>query len=143
MKIANELNTHLSSCHFVSAWMVWVELADRDDARVREAVAAAVGLEYGPYEGVAFESGSGQQFFKPKAGSKLGADHDTVAMEARVLTFTVPDDVILLSRAIEAIRETHSYEEPVILVQQIMASRADYSDDRDNPNRWWNRGFDV
>ena len=143
MHTETELNALLSTCRFVSGWMVWVELADRDDARVRAAVTQAIGLEYGPYEGVAFESGQGMQFFKPKSGSKLGENHDTVSMPARVLTFTVPDKLPLLAKAVEAVRDAHSYEEPVILVQRVMASRADYSDDRDNPNRWWNRGFDV
>jgi hypothetical protein len=29
----------------------------------------------------------------------------------------------------------------VITVQEVLACRADDSDQRDNPNRWWNRGF--
>ena len=58
MSELSELNRTLTSCSFVALWLVWVELADRDDARVPQAVVDAVGLEYGPYEGVAFESGS-------------------------------------------------------------------------------------
>lgn len=143
MENLTQLNDQLSTCVFVKSWMVWVELADRDDARVREAVVEAVGLEFGPYEGVAFESNSGVQFFRPKQGSKHGQMPDTVQMPARVLTFTVKDDLTLLGKAVEAVRYAHSYEEPVILIQQIMASRADYSADRENPNRWWNRGFDI
>lgn len=143
MGVLTSLNSSLSTCKFIETWLVWVELADRDDARIREAVTAAIGLEYGPYEGVAFESGPGFQFFKPKEGSKLGSSHETVQMPARVLTFTVAGDEKLLAKAIEVVRHTHSYEEPVIIVHRAFASRADYSDDRDNPNRWWNRGFDV
>ncbi|MHA6264866.1 hypothetical protein ACXYMO_16840 [Arenibacterium sp. CAU 1754] len=143
MRELSELNNTLTTCSFVESWMLWVELADRDDARVRQAVVDAVGLEYGPYEGVAFESGPGMQFFRPKQGSKLGTSEETVKMPARVLTFTVAGGIEMLAKAIEAVRHTHSYEEPVIIIQQVMASRADYSEDRENPNRWWNRGFDV
>ncbi len=143
MKEISELNSHLTTCSFASVWFVWVELADRDDARVREAVVEAISLPYGPYEGVAFESFAGKQFFRPKKGSKLGDSPETVEMPARVLTFTVDGDAAMLAKAIEAVRETHSYEEPVILIQRVLASRADFSEDRDNPNRWWNRGFDV
>ena len=139
----SELNGELKTCKFVPSWLVWVELADRDDERVRQAVTDGVGLEYGPYEGVAFESGAGVQFFRPKKGSKLGDTSETVEMPARVLTFTVAGDVATLAKAVEAVRYAHSYEEPVILVQQVWASRADYSADRSNPNRWWNRGFAV
>lgn len=136
-------NDTLTSCKLQRSWMVRVELADRDDERVRLAVTDAVGLEYGPYTGVAFETGTGNQFFRPADGSKLGDTQETVNMPARVLTFTVPPEPAVLAKAIEAVRHSHSYEEPVISVQEVWASRANYAEDRENPNRWWNRGFDV
>jgi hypothetical protein len=64
---------------------VRVELTERDDTRVREAVADAIGLNYGSY----------------------------VA------------------------------EEPVIYVIEGLATRADYSTDRSNPNRWWSRELEI
>lgn len=144
------INAALKTCKFEKSWMVRVELADRDDSRVREAVTTAVGLRYGDYQGVAFEGGHGMQFFQPLEGSVMGdKPHDgemwdfmrTVEMPVRVLTFSVPMDVQVLARAVEAVRESHSYEEPVITVHEVLACRADDSDQRDNPNRWWNRGF--
>ena len=45
----DQINAGLTTCAFEPAWMVRVELAERDDARVREAVTAAVGLRYGDY----------------------------------------------------------------------------------------------
>jgi hypothetical protein len=110
---------------------------------VRQAVVDAVGLAYGSYEGVAFESAPGTQFFRPKAGSHMGDTPETVEMPARVLTFTLDTDTQTLAKAIEAIRFAHSYEEPVIIIREVFASRAKYESGRDNPNRWWNRGFDV
>ncbi|CTQ49467.1 hypothetical protein [Jannaschia donghaensis] len=73
----------------------------------------------------------------------MGDTAETVTMPARVLTFTVPADLDVLARAIKAVRGAHSYEEPVIIVSEVCASRADYSEDRANPNRWWIRGFGV
>ena len=143
MNSLTEVNQALKTCSVVTSWLVWVELADRDDARVRQAVTDAVGLRYGAYEGVAFESGRGLQFFRPKRGSKFGETETTVEMPAWVLTFTLEGDVVELAKAIEAVRHAHSYEEPVIIVQQVWTSRADYTEDRSNPNRWWNRGFEV
>lgn len=139
----NELNQHLTSVAFETCWQVWVELADRDDARVREAVVDAVGLSYGAYDGVAFESASGTQFFRPQSGSQMGDTPDTVPMPARVLTFTLPNDAEIIAKAIEAVRYAHSYQEPVIILREVLASRAKYDTDRENPNRWWNRSFDV
>ncbi len=135
------VNSLLKTCQLDPVWFVRVELADRDDARVRRAVADTVGLAYGDYDGVAFESATGQQFFRPREGTQAGQRETGIEMPVRVLKFSVPRDAATLARAIEAIREYHSYEEPVIGVTEGWASRADTATGRDNPNRWWNRGF--
>ena len=141
--IPDDINTHLRSCRLEPSWKIAVELAARDDARVRLAVVEAVGLTYGPYDAVVFESAEGTQFFRPREGSVSGEASDTVEMPARVLSFSVPRDPEVLAQAIEAIRHAHSYEEPVIYVTEVLASRADSGSDRGNPNRWWNRGFEF
>jgi len=138
-----DINKRLHSCSLIAVWFVRVELAQRDDERVRESVANAVALEYGSYNIVAFESSAGVQYFCPQQHSKSGDIQRTVEMPTRILTFSIVKDTDKLAKAIEAIRESHSYEEPVIYISEGMASRADYSTDRDNPNRWWNRGFDI
>ncbi|MBT5435202.1 MAG: hypothetical protein P8Q36_14750 [Alphaproteobacteria bacterium] len=48
-----------------------------------------------------------------------------------------PDDTVL-ARVMDAIMEVHHYEEPVILLLEAWASRANYDPNRDNPHRWWN-----
>ena len=143
MRSPSPLTAALKTCSLEPVWFVWVELAARDDARVRDAVADAVGLAYGSYDRVAMESGDGVQFFHPVKGAKAGDLDETVEMPARTLTFSIPRDPETLAKAIEAIRYAHSYEEPVIYVLEGAATRADYATDRDNPNRWWNRGFEV
>lgn len=137
----DDVNTLLTTCKLDPVWFVRVELADRDDARVRRAVTDAVGLAYGDFDGVAFESATGTQFFRPREGTQAGQRETEIEMPVRVLTFSVPRDPATLARAIEAIREFHSYEEPVIAITEGWASRADMTTGRDNPNRWWNRGF--
>jgi hypothetical protein len=133
----------LQSKHFKlePVWFIHVELAGRDDARVREAVTVAVGLFYGSYDRVALETSEGVQFFHPIKGSQLGEHANTITLPVRVLSFSIVRDLELLKAALEAIHHAHSYEEPVIYITESMASRAVYSESRDNPNRWWNRGF--
>ena len=143
MQTSNPLDAALRTCSLEPVWFIRVELAARDDARVREAVADAVGLSYGSFERVALESAEGTQFFRPTKGTTSGEMDETVEMPARTLTFSVPRDPETLAKAIEAIQYTHSYEEPVIYVMEGAATRADYETNRDNPNRWWNRGFDL
>jgi hypothetical protein len=134
---------NMQSKHFKlePVWFIHVELAARDDARVREAVTKAVGLFYGSYDRVALETSEGVQFFHPIEGSHTDEGENTISMPVRVLSFSIVRDDGLLKAALEAIHDAHSYQEPVIYVTESMASRAVYSESRDNPNRWWNRGF--
>jgi len=125
---------------FEDVWFVWVELGALDDARVREAVAQAVGLAYGAYDNVAFESGTGAQFYRPRPGAVTPSSAQVVQTPARTLTFSLPRDEATLRAAIGAIRAAHSYEEPVIYAFAGLAARARTGLDRENPNRWWNRG---
>ncbi len=143
MQPSNPLDAALSTCSLEPVWFVRGELAARDDARVREAVSDAVGLSYGSFERVALESAEGMQFFRPTKDTTSGEMEETVEMPVRTLTFSVPRDPETLAKAIEAIRYAHSYEEPVIYVIEGAATRSDYETDRDNPNRWWNRGFEL
>jgi len=133
----------LKTCSLEPVWFVRVELLERDDARVREAVADAVGLDYGSYDRVAFESAAGICFFRPREGAQSGEREGTVEMPFRILSFSLPRNAEMLGQAIEAIRYAHTLEEPVIYVTEALATRADYSTDRSNPNRWWNRGFEI
>jgi hypothetical protein len=44
-----------------------------------------------------------------------------------------------LGLVLDAIRDVHHYEEPLIFVTECWASRANYNPQNANPNRWWNR----
>jgi hypothetical protein len=61
---------------------------------------------------------------------------------AASISFELPDDDRLLADVIEAIYQVHSYQEPVIRVQDMLASRTKGLDDKDNPHRWWNTSGD-
>jgi len=54
------------------------------------------------------------------------------------VSFELPEDQSLVDRVVEAIFEVHSYQEPVIRIQPILASRSKGRDDSNNPHRWWN-----
>lgn len=132
----------LSSCALEPVWFVWAELwVGPDDNSVREAVLAAVKLNYGDhYDRVCFESGAGTQYCRSRTGAIEGEKAETEAYPVRTLTFSLPRDPPVLASAIEAIRQSHSYEEPVIYVTEGYATRADDRNQRANPNRYWNRG---
>lgn len=139
----SQINAHMQSGRLEPVWQVRVELSERDDQRVRAALTEAVALQYGDYDSVAFEGATGMQFFRPRAEAYSGAREEVVEMPARVLSFCVPRAPEVLAQAVDAVRGAHSYEEPVIVVTEAWASRADDRQARANPNRWWNRGFEL
>ena len=51
---------------------------------------------------------------------------------------SLPRDLAILEKVMDAVLWVHAYEEPVIFLREDWASRASYNPQSDNPNRWWN-----
>lgn len=103
-----------------------------------KAVVSKVDLEYGKYDQVAFLDAAGLEQFRPMEGSKAGRRAEAVRVPTTNVSFSVPYDLGVLKKALDAVRFAHSYEEPVIYVSEVWRSRAS-GGDGSNPNRWWNR----
>jgi len=99
--------------------LVPMQIPPEDVPRVLTAITRVTSLRYGRYEGVAprkqrdttFRSSTGTLQFKPLAGSKEG-ETDLYQLPSDEISFTVPDDEEALAAVIEAIYESHPYEEP-------------------------------
>jgi hypothetical protein len=120
------------------AYLVAVHVPNGEIDKVLDAVVSAVGLEYGKYDRVAFLDAAGLEQFRPMEGSKAGRQAEVSRVPTTNVSFSVPYDRVALKKALDAIRNVHSYEEPVIYVSAVWRSRASGGDDQ-NPNRWWNR----
>ena len=55
------------------------------------------------------------------------------------ISFTVPKNDKTITVVIEAVFQSHPYEEPVILIQEVWSTRFKYEQSKTNPNKWWNR----
>jgi hypothetical protein len=112
-------------------------VADVD--RIMEAVVAITPLRMGKYDSNAFQSADGIERYRPLEGAAAGAETELRWRPGTVeVSFELPDDQALAARVVEAIYQVHSYQEPVIRIQPLLASRAKGLDDRSNPHRWWN-----
>lgn len=110
-----------------------------DVDRIMEAVIAITPLGMGNYDSNAFQSAGGVERYRPLGGAAPGAETVLRQRPGTVeVSFELPDDQALAARVVEAIYQAHSYEEPVIRLQPLLASRSKRLDDRTNPNRWWN-----
>jgi hypothetical protein len=120
------------------AYLVSVHVPSGSVNKVLEALAAAVGLEYGKYDRVAYIDAEGTEQYRPLAGSKAGAQQGVTTTPSRVVTVSLIHDGVVLQKAVDAITRAHPYEEPVIYITEGWRSRSTSADDK-NPNRWWNQ----
>jgi len=70
----------------------------------------------------------------------LGAEGKIQRFPCVEIVISLESDEAGLQRVLDAIRDAHHYEEPLIFVQECWASRAAYDPHNKNPYRWWNKG---
>ena len=114
--------------------------AHGDDVdRIMEAVVAIVPLAMGKYDSNAYQTAEGIERYRPLEGAAAGPETELRKRPGIVeVVFELPDDQAVIEQVIEAIFQTHSYQEPVIRVHNILTSRSKGLDDSKNPHRWWN-----
>ena len=120
------------------AYLISVHIPSDSVDRVLQSLAAAVGLEYGRYDQVAYIDAEGVEQFRSLAGSKDGAQKAVDKVPSKVVTVSVVHDAAVLQKALDAINQAHSYEEPVIYITEGWRNRSTSPDEK-NPNRWWNQ----
>jgi hypothetical protein len=120
------------------AYYVECHVPNAEVDKVLQAVADAVKLEYGKYDQVAFIDAAGLEQFRPMEGSKAGVQSKAGRMPTTNVSFSVPRDLAVLKKALDAIHGVHSYEEPVVYVHEVWRTRHSGGEDT-NPNKWWNK----
>jgi len=127
------------SVRMLRFWTVTIQGPAEDIARIMEHVTAVTPLRQGPYDNNAYATAAGTERYRPLDGAAAGAEsvvrerHGVVAV-----SFDLAPDQNILEQVVEAVFQVHSYQEPVIKVQDTLVSRSKGLDDRDNPHRWWN-----
>ena len=124
--------------HLERVYVVTVHIPNAEVEKVLGAVTAAVPLNYGFYDQVAFLDAPGLEQYRPREGSKGGVQDKAGRSPTTRVSFSIPRDSAALAKVLAAIRHTHSYEEPVIYIHEAWRSRTTDRDES-NPNRWWNR----
>jgi hypothetical protein len=110
-----------------------------DVDRIMAAVVVVAPLAMGKYDSNAYQSGAGIERYRPLEGAAAGAETELRKRPGTVeVIFELPDDQNVIGQVIEAIFQVHSYQDPVIRLQNILSSRTKGLDDSKNPNRWWN-----
>ena len=124
--------------------LITVRAPAADIDRILDEVTKFTPLPMGSrYDRNAFETAAGTERYRPLEGAAAGAEAEVRRRPGVVhVNFELPDDQELLKTIVEAVFQIHSYQEPVIRVQEILTARSKGLDDRQNPNRWWNTSGD-
>lgn len=120
-------------------WVVTVDTPTGGVAPVLEALGNELPLVQGPYDNCMFVRKSGYQRFRALEHSHAGTEGTLQQTPAQQIVFSLPPDRELLCRAFNIIFAVHVNEEPTIRVEEVWGSRSKLLDDKDNPNRYWNR----
>ena len=134
------------SGRFEPVWTLEIQTLPEDTDRILDAVMEVYSLGYGRYQRNASISAVGRETAQPEPGStttthvegfQAGATETYPMVELKI---SVPRDLEVLEKVMDAVIWAHHYEEPVIFLREDWASRAAYDPRSDNPNRWWNDG---
>ncbi|MEM9786884.1 MAG: hypothetical protein AAF801_10320 [Pseudomonadota bacterium] len=135
-----------ASGRFEAVWTLEIQTLPADVDRLLDAVMDVYPLSYGRYQRNASVSAIGKETAQPEPGSTTTTHVDGFAAGGTEtypmveLKISIPRDLAILERVMDAIIGAHHYEEPVIFLREDWASRASYDPNSDNPNRWWNNG---
>lgn len=123
--------------------MIEIQAAPEDVDKIIDSMMKVDPLIYGRYKRNAFVSAIGSETYVPQGNSTsavhLDAENTTQTFPSVLIVVSVEQTGDKLERVLDAIREVHHYEEPLIFIKDCWASRANYDPRNQNPNRWWNR----
>ena len=120
-------------------WVITVDTPTGGVPPVLDALGKELPLIQGPYDNCLFVRENGYQRFRALEGSHAGAEGTIQHTPAQQIVFSIPPDPALLRKAFDVIFAVHVNEEPTIRVEEVWGSRSKLLDDKDNPNRYWNR----
>ncbi|SEP55957.1 hypothetical protein [Thalassovita taeanensis] len=122
------------------AFHVTVQRPEAHLPEVLEAVQAVDPLTYGFYDQVSFATTPGVQRFRSCPGGRNPASETAMQVPCTELSFAVLDtDPAHLNQVLQAIFDSHPYEEPVIFVTQATYTRHVPGTGLDAPAKFWNR----
>ena len=120
-------------------WVVTIDTPTGGVEQVLIAIGKELPLVQGPYDNCMFVRENGYQRFRALEGSHAGAEGTIQKTAAQQIVFSLPCDPDLLRKAFSVIFAAHVNEEPTIRVEEVWGSRSKLLDDKNNPNRYWNR----
>lgn len=132
-------NADMRVAVITSEWLVTIDTPDGGVEAVLRGLEQDISLTQGPYDCCSYTNGGGAQRFRCLEGSHAGNEGTIQQTAASQIVVSIPQDMALLQSLFESVFKHHVNEEPTIRIQEAFGSRSKLLDDKDNPNRYWNR----
>ncbi len=135
--ILNEVD--LGSAFLQLEWRITIQCPTAGVERLAKALGSDLPLQQGAYDNCLYVRQNAYQQFRALEGSHAGDEGTIQTTKASEIVFTIAADPEILKLAFDVIFTYGVQEEPTVSVEEIWGSRSKYLDDKDNPNRYWNR----
>ncbi len=120
-------------------WCITIQCPTAGVEGLTKALGRDLPLQQGAYDNCLYVRQNGYQQFRALEGSHAGDEGTIQTTKASEIVFTIAADPEILKLAFDVIFTYGVQEEPTVSVEEIWGSRSKYLDDKDNPNRYWNR----
>jgi len=135
--ILNELDLGPAFLQF--EWRVTIQCPTAGIEVLTKALGRDLPLQQGAYDNCLYVRENGYQQFRALEGSHAGDEGTIQTTKSSEIIFTIAADPEILKQAFDVIFTYGVQEEPTVSVEEVWGSRSKYLDDKDNPNRYWNR----
>ncbi len=129
----------LGSAFLQLEWRITIQCPTAGVEGLVKALGRDLPLQQGAYDNCLYVRQNGYQQFRALEGSHAGDEGTIQTTKASEIVFTIASDAEILKLAFGVIFTYGVQEEPTVSVEEIWGSRSKYLDDKDNPNRYWNR----
>lgn len=120
-------------------WLITIDTPCGGVDSVLRGLEEDLSLTQGPYDCCSYTNSGGTQRFRCLEGSHAGDEGTIQQTAASQIVVSIPQEMPLLQRLFDSVFTHHVNEEPTIRIQETFGSRSKLLDDKDNPNRYWNR----
>lgn len=123
----------------VRQWRITIQCPLAGVETLTEALSRELDLRQGAYDHCVYIRGEGKQQFRALEGSHAGNEGTLQSTQSEEIVFSMLPDTTVLKKMFQVVFEHGVQEEPTIYIDEIWSSQSKYLDDKDNPNRYWNR----
>ncbi len=121
------------------AWRVTVQCPQGGVLLLQEKLGAELPLNQGAYVNCLYVRSGGQQTFRALEGSHAGDEGAVQTTNCSEIVLAIPQEPEVLKDALRVIFRYGVQEDPTVQIDEIWSCASHYLEDKDNPNRYWNR----